>query len=52
MKNSFIAIDFETAQGKRCSIWQVGLVRVENGIITKEISFWCNRPVIITGIGL
>ena len=34
MDNSFTAIDFETAQGKRSSICQVGLVRVENGIIT------------------
>ena len=34
MHNSFTAIDFETAQGKRSSICQLGLVRVENGIIT------------------
>ena len=37
MKNSFTAIDFETAQGYRWSICQVGLVRYENGIITNEV---------------
>lgn len=36
MSYSFTAIDFETAQGKRWSICQVGLVRFENGkLITK-----------------
>lgn len=35
---SFTAIDFETAQGSRWSICQVGLVRIENGIVTKEIN--------------
>lgn len=44
VKHSFTAIDFETAQGKRCSICQVGLVRVENGVITKEISFLVQPP--------
>jgi len=44
MKNTFTAIDFETAQGFRWSICQVGLVRVENGIITKEISFLVQPP--------
>ena len=44
MKNTFTAIDFETAQGNRRSICQVGLVRVENGIITKEISFLVQPP--------
>ncbi len=34
MINSFTAIDFETAQGCRHSICAVGLVRIENGIIT------------------
>jgi DNA polymerase-3 subunit epsilon len=38
MTNSFTAIDFETAQGKRWSICQVGLVRVENGIISETIN--------------
>jgi len=42
--NTFTAIDFETAQGDRCSICQVGLVRVENGKITKEISFLVQPP--------
>ena len=38
-KNTFTAIDFETAQGARHSICQVGLVRVVNGEIiqTKNI---------------
>jgi len=31
-------IDFETAQGKRYSNCQVGLVCVENGVITNELS--------------
>lgn len=38
MKDTFTAIDFETAQGKRWSICQVGLVRVENGLIKNKIS--------------
>ena len=42
--NSFTAIDFETAQGKRWSICQVGLVRVENGVITKELSILVQPP--------
>lgn len=37
MNKTFTAIDFETAHGKRWSICQVGLVRVENGLITKDI---------------
>ena len=41
---SFTAIDFETAQGSRTSICQVGLVRVENGIITKEINLLVQPP--------
>jgi len=44
MKQPFTAIDFETAQGKHCSICQVGLVRVENGVITQEISFLVQPP--------
>lgn len=43
MKN-FTAIDFETAQGYRHSICQVGLVRVENGLITKEINLLVQPP--------
>ena len=38
MMNNFTAIDFETAQGKRWSICQVGLVRIENGQVTEKIS--------------
>jgi DNA polymerase-3 subunit epsilon len=42
--NSFTAIDFETAQGKRWSICQVGLVRVEKGIITNKINLLVQPP--------
>jgi len=42
--NSFTAIDFETAQGYRWSICQVGLVRVKNGIITQEFSHLVQPP--------
>lgn len=42
--NSFTAIDFETAQGKRWSICQVGLVRVENNIVTDELSILVQPP--------
>ena len=42
--NTFTAIDFETAHGKRYSICQVGLVRVENGVITKELSILVQPP--------
>jgi DNA polymerase-3 subunit epsilon len=42
--DSFTAIDFETAQGYRWSICQVGLVRVENGIITEEINLLIQPP--------
>ncbi|MEO7172889.1 exonuclease domain-containing protein [Flavobacterium sp.] len=44
MKNNFTAIDFETAQGKRWSICQVGLVRVENGITKEKISVLVQPP--------
>lgn len=40
----FTAIDFETAHGKRWSICQVGLVRVENGIIKDQLSFLVQPP--------
>lgn len=40
----FTAIDFETAHGKRWSICQVGLVRVENRIVTNEISLLVQPP--------
>ncbi|SCX00270.1 3'-5' exonuclease [Flavobacterium saliperosum] len=42
--DSFTAIDFETAQGYRWSICQVGLVRIENGIITKELDILVQPP--------
>jgi len=41
---SFTALDFETAQGYRWSICQVGLVRVENGIITNELNLLVQPP--------
>ncbi len=44
MGNSFTAIDFETANGNGYAICQVGLVRVENGIITNEISILVQPP--------
>lgn len=44
MKNSFTAIDFETAQGKRWSICQVGLVRIVNGNITDKVSILVQPP--------
>lgn len=44
MDNTFTAIDFETAQGHRWSICQVGLVRVENSIIVKEIDMLVQPP--------
>ena len=40
----FTALDFETAQGKRWSVCQVGIVRVENAIITNEISILVQPP--------
>ncbi|MET4083491.1 DNA polymerase-3 subunit epsilon [Pedobacter sp. UYP30] len=42
--STFTAIDFETAQGKRWSICQVGLVRVENGIIVNSINKLIRPP--------
>ena len=44
MTNTFTSIDFETAQGYRHSICQVGIVRVENGIITEEINLLVQPP--------
>ena len=40
----FTAIDFETAQGYRWSICQVGLVRVEYGKITNKINILVQPP--------
>jgi DNA polymerase III subunit epsilon len=44
MESTFTAIDFETAHGKRWSICQVGLVRIENGIITQELNILVQPP--------
>lgn len=44
MENNFTAIDFETAHGKRWSICQVGLVRVENGITMEQFSALVQPP--------
>jgi DNA polymerase-3 subunit epsilon len=44
MTTSFTAIDFETAQGYCWSICQVGLVRVENGLKTKELDLLVRPP--------
>ena len=41
---SFTAIDFETAQGNPNSICQVGLVRVENGKVVKEVNRLVRPP--------
>lgn len=42
--DSFTAIDFETAQGYRWSICQVGIVRVENGKIIEEVDLLVQPP--------
>lgn len=42
--NTFTAIDFETAQGKRHSICQIGLVRVEQNVITEKVAFLVRPP--------
>ena len=42
--DTFTALDFETASGYRNSICQVGLVRMENGIIVKEINILVQPP--------
>ena len=44
MKTNFTAIDFEIAHGKRWSICQVGLVRVENGITKEQFSVLVKPP--------
>lgn len=41
---NFITIDFETATGKRWSICQIGMVKVENGKIVKKISRLVKPP--------
>lgn len=42
--NTFTAIDFETAQGKRHSICQIGLVRVEENVVTKKVAILVRPP--------
>jgi DNA polymerase-3 subunit epsilon len=44
MPHSFTAIDFETAQGYRHSICQVGLVRIENWEVVKTINILVQPP--------
>lgn len=41
---SFTAIDFETSQGYRHSICQVGIVRVENGVVSKTFETLVQPP--------
>ena len=41
---TFTAIDFETAQPKRWSICQVGIVRVEAGVVTREVNILVRPP--------
>jgi DNA polymerase III subunit epsilon len=42
--HSFTAIDFETAQAKRNSICQIGLIRVESGKIVKQVDILVQPP--------
>jgi len=42
--NNFTAIDFETATSYRNSICQVGLVRVENFLVTQQLSLLVQPP--------
>lgn len=44
VNESFTAIDFETAQGHRWSICQVGLICVEHGEIVKELNILVQPP--------
>lgn len=44
MTKTFTAIDFETAQGYRHSICQVGIVRVENMKVTEQLSILVRPP--------
>ena len=39
MENAFIALDFETANGKRTSICSVGMVKVVNNEIVNLLYF-------------
>jgi DNA polymerase-3 subunit epsilon len=44
MSHTFTAIDFETAQGYRYTICQVGIVRVVNGVIVKTFESLVKPP--------
>ena len=44
MSNTFTAIDFETAHGKRWSICQVGLVRYVDGVVKDKLSILVQPP--------
>ena len=44
MDNTYTAIDFETAHGKRWSICQVGIVRYEAGVIVHQLSLLVQPP--------
>ncbi|MGB0431803.1 MAG: 3'-5' exonuclease, partial [Bacteroidia bacterium] len=44
MKKNFTAIDFETAQGYRWSICQVGLVRIEGSKVVGEVNLLVKPP--------
>lgn len=44
MPDTFTAIDFETAQGKRWSICQIGLIRVEKGVPTQKVDILIKPP--------
>jgi len=44
MSPNFTAIDFETAQGKRWSICQVGLVRIENRHLISRVNLLICPP--------
>lgn len=49
---NFIAIDFETATGKRASICEVGICVVRNGEITELVLVLCSQKTICTAIGI
>lgn len=40
MENAFIALDFETANGKRTSICSVGMVKVVNNEIVESFLYF------------
>ncbi len=41
---NYVAIDVETALGKRWSICQIGLAFIENGEVTKSLSYYVQPP--------